>query len=158
MILDTLENVGLYETIHPRFKQAFDFLRKTDLASLPYGKIELDGSNLFVNVAEITGKTAEVARLETHKRYIDIQVPVNASETIVSRLVAFVVNANDFSYLTDLSDGRPTRMSEMDPGEHGCLRPGTTSAPYGTGERKIEANCRVVAKPNKIYRTKWRIA
>jgi len=82
MILDSLLNSGLYESIHPRFKQAFDFLRNTDLMALPLGKIELNGSDLFVNVVEITGKTAETARLETHNLYIDIQVPVTAPETM----------------------------------------------------------------------------
>ena len=82
MILDSLRNAGLYESIHPRFKPAFDYLRNTDLLTLPLGKIELDGTNLFVNVVEITGKTTEAARLETHNRYIDIQLPVTASETM----------------------------------------------------------------------------
>ena len=82
MILDTLENSGLYESIHPRFKQAFDFLRANDLNALPLGKIELDGSNILVNVFEITGKTADTAKLETHNNYIDIQVPVTGAETM----------------------------------------------------------------------------
>jgi len=80
MILDSLENTGLYESIHPRFKQAFDFLRSTDLVALPLGKIELDGKNLFVNVVEIPGKTADVAKMETHNKYIDIQVPISTPE------------------------------------------------------------------------------
>jgi YhcH/YjgK/YiaL family protein len=82
MILDKLENCGLYESIHPAFKKAFDFLKTTDLLTLPLGKIELDGSNLFVNVVEIAGKTAEEARMETHIKYIDIQVPITATETM----------------------------------------------------------------------------
>jgi len=82
MILDSLQNAGLYETIHPRFKQAFDFLRNTDLLALPLGKKELDGPNLLINVFEITGKTSETARLETHNRYIDIQIPLTAPETM----------------------------------------------------------------------------
>ena len=82
MILDSLQHAGLYETIHPRFKQAFDFLCKTDLLALPLGKTELDGPNLLVNVFEITGKTPETARLETHNRYIDIQIPLTAPETM----------------------------------------------------------------------------
>lgn len=82
MILDSLENAGLYESIHPRFKQAFDFLRNTNLVTLPLGKIELDGSDLFVNVVEVAGKTADAARMETHNNYIDIQVPVGAVETM----------------------------------------------------------------------------
>ena len=82
MILDSLENAGLYESINPRFKQAFDFLRKTDLVTLPLGKVELDGSNLFVNVVEVAGKTSDAARMETHNNYIDIQVPVGTVETM----------------------------------------------------------------------------
>ncbi len=82
MILDSLQNAGLYESIHPRFKQAFNFLRKSDLTTLPLGRIELDGSNLFINVFEITGKTAETVRLETHNNYIDIQVSLTAAETM----------------------------------------------------------------------------
>ena len=54
MILDTLENSGLYESIHPRFKKAFDYLKNTDLVALPFGKIELEGASLVVNVVEIT--------------------------------------------------------------------------------------------------------
>jgi len=82
MILDSLKNVGLYVSIHPRFKQAFDFLQTTDLLTLVPGKHELDGSNLFVNVVEVEGKPATEAKMETHKRYIDIQIPVTAAETM----------------------------------------------------------------------------
>ncbi len=82
MILDTLKNSELYESIHPQFKQAFDFLHKTDLVALPLGKHELDGSDLYVNVVEINGNSVEEARMESHKRYIDIQVPISAPETM----------------------------------------------------------------------------
>lgn len=82
MILDTLENARMYESVNPRFKQAFDFLLKEDLAALPAGKIELDGANLFVNVVDITGKSVDEAKMETHNEYIDIQVPVGKAETM----------------------------------------------------------------------------
>lgn len=82
MILDSLKNAGLYQSINPRFKKAFEFLQNTDLTQLPLGKSELDGPELFINVVEGEGKTAEVAIMETHKKYIDIQVPVTASETM----------------------------------------------------------------------------
>ena len=82
MILDTLENSGLYESIHPRFKKAFDYLKNTDLVALPFGKIELEGASLVVNVVEITGKTADAAKMETHNKFIDIQVPIGKTETM----------------------------------------------------------------------------
>lgn len=82
MILDSLENAGKYVNVHPRFKKAFEFLQNTDLLALPFGKIELQGSEIFVIVAEVVGKTAEEARMETHNQYIDIQVPISAVETM----------------------------------------------------------------------------
>jgi YhcH/YjgK/YiaL family protein len=82
MIIDSLKNASRYEGLNPRFKQAFDFLNATDLTKLTPGKIELDGKNLFVNVSEMTGKTAETAGMETHEAYIDIQVPVSGTEII----------------------------------------------------------------------------
>jgi len=82
MILDILENSGLYESIHPRFKKAFDYLKNTDLVALPFGKIELEGASLVVNVVEITGKAADAAKMETHNKFIDIQVPIGKTETM----------------------------------------------------------------------------
>jgi YhcH/YjgK/YiaL family protein len=80
MILDLLKKSALYEQLHPRFKQAFDFLKSTDLMQLPLGKIELDGKNLFVGIQEIEGKTPDAAFIETHEQYIDIQIPLSGTE------------------------------------------------------------------------------
>lgn len=82
MILDSLENSGKYTAIHPRFKQAFDFLHNTDLLALPIGKIELDGTNLIIIVANQECKTSDEAKMETHNKYIDVQIPLTATETM----------------------------------------------------------------------------
>ncbi len=82
MILDSLKNSAMYEGLHPRFKAAFDFVKNTDFSKLEPGKIEIDGKNLFVNFAEGVGKTPEVAKMETHNDYIDIQIPFTSVETM----------------------------------------------------------------------------
>jgi biofilm protein TabA len=82
MILDTLKNCMKYASVHPRFAKAFDYLLTNDLAALPVGKIELEGTDLIINIVDITGKTVEEARMETHQNYIDIQVPVGKAETM----------------------------------------------------------------------------
>jgi len=82
MILDSLQNCTKYACVHPRFAKAFEFLLNNDLAALPLGKVELEGSDLVVNVVEITGKTVDQASMETHHNYIDIQVPVGKAETM----------------------------------------------------------------------------
>ncbi|HRZ96938.1 MAG TPA: YhcH/YjgK/YiaL family protein [Paludibacter sp.] len=82
MILDLLENCGKYKNVHPRFKKAFEFLESNNLKELPLGKIQLEGSDLVINVVDITGKDKDAARMETHNNFIDIQIPIGATETM----------------------------------------------------------------------------
>ena len=44
------------------------------------GKTELKGKDLLVNVAQTKPKTKEDAKLETHKDFIDIQIPLSGTE------------------------------------------------------------------------------
>jgi len=96
MILDKLSNSGMYTDVHPLFKKAFDFLTSNDLATLPLGKIELDGANLIINVVEMDGKTPETARMETHKNFIDIQVPISDVEVMGWKPTADLSEVTDY--------------------------------------------------------------
>lgn len=80
MIHDSLRNCQKYVDLHPLFQQAFDFLTHNDLEALPLGKVSIVDTDLVVNIAEITGKTEQEARMETHRRFIDIQVPIGSCE------------------------------------------------------------------------------
>lgn len=82
MIIDTLANAHLYENINPLFKKAFEFLATQPLATLPAEKFVLDGDNLYASVQDPEGKTQDTAKLEYHKRYIDIQYVVSGDETM----------------------------------------------------------------------------
>lgn len=82
MILDSFENSGLYDSVCPRMKQAFELVSKLDLASLPVGKHLLDGEDIFVNVAEIDLKKPADAKLEVHNVYADIQILVSGDEEV----------------------------------------------------------------------------
>ena len=82
MILDSLRNAHLYSALSGRFDQAFQYLREADLANLPLGKYELDGTNVFVALQEYTTKRPEQGKWEAHRRYIDIQYIVSGSEQI----------------------------------------------------------------------------
>ena len=74
MILDSLKNKEQYAALHPRFKQVFDFIDNTDVAALECGRHDIDGDNIFVNVQELDLKARSEARLELHRKYIDIQL------------------------------------------------------------------------------------
>lgn len=82
MVLDSLQNSAKYESLHPAFKQAFDYIKNTDWSQVEPGKIMLDGKNLFVNYAVCQTKTAETAKMETHNAYLDIQVSIEKEEVM----------------------------------------------------------------------------
>ena len=81
MIIDTLDNLAKYVSLNPLFNDVVEFLKNNDLDKLEAGKTMIKGTDLFVNIQEAKGKTKEVALLETHKKMIDIQIPLSTSET-----------------------------------------------------------------------------
>ena len=82
MIIDTLENLEQYASVNPRFAKAIEYLKSTDLNAQEPGKVELDGKDLVVNFSIAKGKTKEQAQLETHKNFIDIQIPLSCMEVM----------------------------------------------------------------------------
>ena len=80
MILDTIENYQLYNAINERIAKGFDFLRTTDLDSLPSGKHDIVGDTIFALVQEYQTKPLEDCKLESHKKYIDIQYVIRGEE------------------------------------------------------------------------------
>ncbi len=81
MVIDTIENLEKYETLNPLFKSVVEFIKNNDLNTLEEGKHFIKDKDLFVNIQTAKGKTKEEAKAETHKRMIDIQIPLTASET-----------------------------------------------------------------------------
>lgn len=72
-----------YESLHPRFAKAFEFLRRPDLAELSCGRYEIDGSNCWAMVQKVLLKPfADENQYEVHRAFIDIQAPISGSETI----------------------------------------------------------------------------
>lgn len=82
MVFDTLKNCELYYGMHPRFKEAFDFVKKAVVENLAVGKYEIDGKELWASVQEYTSKLTTEAKAEAHKNYIDIQFIVSGVEVI----------------------------------------------------------------------------
>lgn len=74
MILDLLENYNYYLHLNKRFEKAFEFLLKPALKDLESGKYEIDGDRVFAIIAKEQGRKKEDTLLETHDKYIDIQL------------------------------------------------------------------------------------
>jgi YhcH/YjgK/YiaL family protein len=74
MILDTIANIDRYSALHPLFPRAFEYIRNMDLQSLAPGHYPIVGGDLFAIVEHVPGRTRAEAKLEGHRKYIDIQL------------------------------------------------------------------------------------
>ena len=80
MVVDTMENLEKYVSLNPLFEEVVKFVKEHDLMTLEVGKHPIKGDDLFLNIAVAKGKTDEEAVFETHRRMLDIQIPLDAPE------------------------------------------------------------------------------
>jgi biofilm protein TabA len=109
MITDHLTNSHLYLPLGARIRRAFEYLQQTDLRSIPTGRHELDGKNLYVMSQEYMSKLPDQGKWEAHRNYIDLQYITSGIERIgyahLSRLVQGDYNPEkDFLALTGIGD------------------------------------------------------
>ncbi|MDD5404277.1 MAG: YhcH/YjgK/YiaL family protein [Sulfuricella sp.] len=80
MILDTLANAARYAPLHALFPRAFEFLRSPGLKALAPGRHPIEDERLFAIVEIAAGRNRDQAKLECHRRYIDIQFVVEGTD------------------------------------------------------------------------------
>lgn len=80
MIFSTLSLSASYVPLHPLFPRAFDYIRDTDLHALTPGVHQIIDKQLFVIVEEANGRTRAEAKLEAHRKYIDIQLVLEGTD------------------------------------------------------------------------------
>ena len=80
MIFSTPANADRYAELHPLFMRAFDYMRNTDLLVLAPGRYSIIEKQLFVIVESVPGRAREAAKLECHRRYIDIQLVLEGTD------------------------------------------------------------------------------
>lgn len=93
MIVDILGNARRYLPLHNGFAAAFAFLGRSDIAELPLGTHGIEGRNVFAIIAREEGRRQEDALLETHEKYIDIQLVLAGVDTMGWRPKAQCQNA-----------------------------------------------------------------
>ena len=82
MILDQIENLRRYTSLHPALAGVLQFIEANDLLGLPLGKHEIDGRRVFIIRDLAEGKDRRGARLEAHRRHIDVQIALDRPELI----------------------------------------------------------------------------
>lgn len=83
MIIVNLENFNQYEQLSNNFKTAIEFLRDTDLSSLPMGWTKIDGDNVKAIVSTYDTVSANDKEYESHVSYADIMMMIHGKETIL---------------------------------------------------------------------------
>jgi YhcH/YjgK/YiaL family protein len=80
MIIDRIDNAHLYYAVNIKFQRAFDYIRGIDTSSIPVGRYEIDGENIYAMVQQYNTKLKEQGFWEAHRRYIDLQYIVQGAE------------------------------------------------------------------------------
>lgn len=148
MIIDRLSNSHLYQHLGTRIQSAFNYLRNTDLAGLPVGKVEIDGKALYISVQEYKTKLPAQGRWEAHRAYIDLQIVIHGMERIgyshLSRL-----QPGDYDEAKDVMflEGREDNLLLMQPGDFMILWPEDAHMP-----------CMAVDQPTQVKKAVVKIA
>lgn len=131
MIIDKIENLGMYRGLNPLFDAVIRFMEDNDLQRLENGKHLIQDGRLFVNIQDAQGKTEDEAVIEYHKKMIDIQIPLNKPETYGYTPVADLPEA-DFNVEKDIAKIPGVRARSYvtaNPGEFAMFFPQDGHAP-----------------------------
>lgn len=152
MIIDSIKNHTLYP-YGELWTKAFDFLR-TASPELEEGKIILKDEDLFAGIDFYETKERAAAKLETHQRYVDIQVLLSGTECLEifpkkGLTVSEPYNADKDAEFYKVPETAPVRIN-LTPGQFivffpedahmPCLNVGDTSKPVQKVVIKLRAN------------------
>lgn len=82
MIIDKLGNLRQYEGCFSSFKKVFDYVLSVDLKGLGEGKHQMPDDLGYIGIDKVMARSKEGAFLEAHRKYIDIQIPFNLTDTM----------------------------------------------------------------------------
>lgn len=117
MIYDAIAYITQYKGISKNLDTAISFLVATDLNTLPLGKTEIDGEQVFINVMEAETKPREVLNFEAHKKYMDIQIVLDGVE-IIESAVGQIREIEEYNPVKDIGfyEAEETVSCKMVPG------------------------------------------
>lgn len=82
MIIETPAGLAAYATLNPLLLEVATFIANNDLETLSDGKHEILPGKVWVNIQSIKAKDKADAKIETHNKMVDVQIPIDAPETM----------------------------------------------------------------------------
>jgi len=81
--INSVEFKRQYEANKATWDKCFAFLADTaKLAKLAPGKYPIDGENAYASITDMPTRTTDIAKWESHRKYIDLQYVIKGEETI----------------------------------------------------------------------------
>ncbi len=129
MIIDKIDHLSLYASIHPNIDTVIEFIKNNDINALSVGKHIIIEDEIYIVVSENLTMPIEQGIWEVHKYYIDIQCIVDGGEGIGCANPAKLVqtscydNSKDIQFFVGLGP-----VNYVAPGEFMLLMPGEAHA------------------------------
>ena len=139
MIIGNLKNSSRIEMLHPAYKTLFDYVKSHDFLSLPLGRTNLLGDDLFILNLDVEGADEKTQPLEMHRLYIDVHIVLEGKEKIGWKAIEDLSGlSKEYDVQGDcaLSEDRPTIWADLLPGQFCIVYPEDPHAP-AVGEGKI---------------------
>ena len=110
-----------YDYLSDKFKKAFTFLRETDLASLPIGRTEIDGDEVYASVQSYTTMTVEECAFEYEPvKNLTPSMDYDAERDLIfynepDDAGSVILKAGDFAIVPPEDGHAPRRMTKNGP-------------------------------------------
>ena len=112
MIIDDIKNLQHYIAVIPELKDIITFMSEHNLEQLPEGRVEMDSIHGFVNIQTVPCKGIDGAVWESHRKMIDLQIPLTGDEIICYSPLSIVAEA-DYDEEKDLTFHPGTMSNPM---------------------------------------------
>ncbi len=130
MIIDKIENSGLYLYTGKRIASAFKYIDSIDLSGLKPGRYEIENENIFAIVNEYETKDKKDCALEAHRKFIDIQYICSGTELIGVALLKNQIPVKEYDETRDcVFFNEETSFIKMTAGMFAVFFPGDLHMP-----------------------------
>ena len=121
MIVTEINNLSTYVGVNPYFERLINFLKTVDLGSLPEGKIDIEGDELFGNCFSYVADGQPGDFFETHRKYLDIHLVLENTEDMAVSSVKSTTVSQPYNKEKDIElyEGRVEQLIHLKSGE--CL-------------------------------------
>lgn len=140
MILEPLSFLAALSPLHRHFLKAFDFLSAIEQEGFPEGNFPLEEEEMIVIVEGTAGHGKKNARLEAHRKYIDIHYVLSGTDLIGWKPLAHCQNIlQDYSESEDkiFFQDAPESWFSLTPGHFALFFPHDTHAPLA-GTKQVK--------------------